>query len=235
MNTENHLFHLRHVWDVSQQPGAAPMYLAFVDLKQAYDRVSRPLLWTALDFIGVQGAFLAAIQSLYSDVQMAVRLPSGPSPYFPCGLRQGCPLSPTLFTLFFDHLMDYLRATDFPSAAPDLQLDGGDTVPGLDHPLRALLFADDVVLVARSRAGLQALLTRMHFFCKHWQLELNVSKTKAMRLKQPKARTPATPLPRLRNDASVLRQRAIARRAASAVAEPSDVQYAGEPLEWVDQ
>ena len=44
MNTENHLFHLRHVWDVSQQPGAAPMYLAFVDLKQAYDRVLRPLI-----------------------------------------------------------------------------------------------------------------------------------------------------------------------------------------------
>jgi len=102
MNTENHLFHLRHVWDVSQQPGAAPMYLAFVDLKQAYDRVSRPLLWTALDFIGVQGAFLAAIQSLYLDVQMVVRLPSGLIPYLicSCGLRQGCSLSPTLITLY---------------------------------------------------------------------------------------------------------------------------------------
>ena len=97
-----HLFYLRQIWDVKQQYGAAPVYLAFLDLNQAYDCVSRPLLWTALDFIGVRGAFLAAIQSLYLDVQMVFHLPSGLNPYSPCsrGLRQGCPLSPTLITLY---------------------------------------------------------------------------------------------------------------------------------------
>ena len=61
MNTDDHLFNLRHVWDVSQTDGEAPVYLAFVDLKQAYDRVSRPLLWAMLEFLGVDGTFLAAV------------------------------------------------------------------------------------------------------------------------------------------------------------------------------
>ena len=65
MGTDNHLFHLNHVRDVARsQPDARPAFLAFVDLTKAYERVSRDLLWSALEFIGVRGRFLAAIQSL---------------------------------------------------------------------------------------------------------------------------------------------------------------------------
>ena len=201
MGTQHHLFALRHVYDVIRHdnppppppppdpppdppapPPSRPAFLAFVDLKQAYDRVSRPLLWAALDFLGVRGPFLHAIQALYADVRMAVRLPSGLSPSFPChrGLRQGCPLSPTLFTLLFDHLADYLNRPLPDGLLPHPPCDPGFPIPGLSHPLRALFFADDVVLLARSRAGLQTLLDRLHLFCETWQLEVNVAKTKAM-------------------------------------------------------
>ena len=44
MSTEQHLLHLQHCYDVCQQPDAKPLYLAFVDLKQAYDSVNRDLL-----------------------------------------------------------------------------------------------------------------------------------------------------------------------------------------------
>ena len=194
MGTENHLFHLNHVRDVVRSSlDERPAFLAFVDLAKAYDRVSRDLLWEALAFIGVQGPFLAALQSLYADVRMAVQLPSGPSQLFPCrrGLRQGCPLSPTLFTLFFDHLADYLRRNDVLRWQRNERLRVDEGVPilavGGERPLRALFFADDVVLIARSRDGLQALLKRLQIFCERWQLEVNVAKTKAMVVRHPLA------------------------------------------------
>ena len=142
---------------------------------------------------------------------MAVRLPSGTSPYFPCarGLRQGCPLSPTLFTLFFDHLADFLNAPTLPGGWPRLVLDGGVPVLGLPHPLRALLFADDVVLVARTHAGLRSLLARLEVFCLLWQLEVNVGKTKAMAI-----------------------GKALS---ASERARPPEVRYDGRPLQWVTE
>ena len=127
---------------------------------------------------------------------MAVRLPSGLSPSFPChrGLRQGCPLSPTLFTLFFDHLADYLNGALPGGALPHPPSDPGFPVPGLCHPLRALFFADDVVLLSRSQAGLQTLLDRLHLFCETWQLEVNVDKTKAMLLDGHSSGVPPSPV-----------------------------------------
>jgi len=122
--------------------------------------------------LGIDGSFRAAVEALYTDVQMAVCLPSVTSSYFPCtrGPRQGCPLSPTLFTLFFDHLVDFLHFTLLPDGFRRGRLDGGVPIPGLANPLRALLVADDIVLAVRSPAGLQALLNRLEVYCLLWQL-----------------------------------------------------------------
>ena len=40
---------------------------ACMDLKGAYDKVQRPLLWQALQKLGLHGRMLAAIQSLYES------------------------------------------------------------------------------------------------------------------------------------------------------------------------
>ncbi len=66
--------------------------------------------------------------------------------------RQGCPLSPTLFGIFFDGLHDYLLAW---APAVGVQLRSGRVVS-------SLVYADDVVLLSWTSHGLQHLIDGMH-------------------------------------------------------------------------
>ena len=152
----------------------------FVDFKQAYDRVPREQLWQKLAARGVDTAWLAAAQALYSNVPMSVRTSAGLSPCFQAvtGLKQGCPLSPTLFGLYIDDLEEELMA----AARRGEQLDlpsflgsGGAAVP-------PLLYADDMVLLATSAAGLQRQLNLLQQYCRQWGLTVNIDKTKLMLL-----------------------------------------------------
>ena len=59
------------------------------------------------------------------------------------GVKQGCPLSPTLFGLYIDKLEEWLN------------LEGEDGVLMGKYVIRLLLYADDLILIAKSTLGLQ--------------------------------------------------------------------------------
>ena len=83
------------------------------------------------------------------------------------GVKQGCPLSPTLFGLYVDGLEKHLlNMTDID--APSLM--------GVMVPL--LLYADDLILMSESAAGLQKQLDALASFCEERQLTVNLGKTK---------------------------------------------------------
>ena len=134
-----------------------PLFVSFVDLQQAYDTVQHGLLWARLEGIGLGPKMLAAIKFLYASgtLSMKVRGAAGPSLVQQNGVRQGCPLSPTLFGIFFDDLHGHLDCS-LPHAG--LQLGSGGWVS-------ALVYADDVVLLSWTAAGLQDFLDSMHAFC----------------------------------------------------------------------
>ena len=62
---------------------AYPVYMCFVDLEKAYDRIPRELLWEVLQEYGVRGSLLRAIQSLYSQSESCVRVLGSESDPFP--------------------------------------------------------------------------------------------------------------------------------------------------------
>ena len=105
---------------------------------------------------------------MYSKTNSSVQLQNGLTPAFPTtvGLKQGCNLSPILFTLFINDIGDIFDET---SCEP-VQL--------ADILVNRLLYADDLILVSESRYGLQNCLKKLQTYCDKWKLKVNTKKTK---------------------------------------------------------
>lgn len=90
------------------------LYCCFVDLAKAYDSVPRDLLWQRLHDVGVRGRLLHTIKALYDvGVDMHIKTPYGTLDPIRAtvGVKQGCPLSPTLFGLYIDSLHSHVGCT----------------------------------------------------------------------------------------------------------------------------
>ena len=64
---------LQHVIDKHRHANQ-PLYLCFVDLKSVYDKVLWYLLWGLLQRLRVHGHMLGAVQSLYDDSLLSMRV-----------------------------------------------------------------------------------------------------------------------------------------------------------------
>ena len=78
--------------------------LAFMDLEKAYDTIDRHGMGQMLRVYVVGGKLLKAVQSFYVDSRACVRVGNDVSEWVPVnvGLRQGCVMSPWLFTVCMD-------------------------------------------------------------------------------------------------------------------------------------
>jgi len=81
------------------------LYLAFIDLKAAFDSVDHASLWAILACIGVPGKILRLFKKLNGDSQSCVRINGKLSEWFNInsGVRQGCVAAPDLFNCVVDH------------------------------------------------------------------------------------------------------------------------------------
>ena len=137
------------------------LYVTFVDLTKAFDTVSRKGLWQIMERLGCPQKFLNVVIQLHEDQRGQVRLNSDLSEPFPItnGVKQGCVLAPTLFTIFFS--IFFKQATDDLDDEDGVyiryRLDGSllnlrrlqAHTKTLEQLIRVLLFADDAVLVAQ--------------------------------------------------------------------------------------
>jgi retron-type reverse transcriptase len=77
------------------------LWMASVDLENAFDRVPREVLWWALRKKGLDEWIVTVIKSMYDRAVAAVRTKRGESAEFEVqvGVHQGSVLSPLLFTI----------------------------------------------------------------------------------------------------------------------------------------
>ena len=149
-------FSLQHMVDKQMQAGWC-LYICFLDLKSAYDRVSRPVLWQVLQRLGLHGSMLQAIQGLYGSAAVAVKINGrqGLPLVSVSGVRQGCPLSPTLFGLLADGMHRFLQSA---AAADGLAV-------GPDMMITDLGYVDDFCLVSATADGLQRIIDVVALWC----------------------------------------------------------------------
>ena len=149
-------------------------FVAFIDFRKAYDCIDRSLLWLKLEDLGIGGNILNVIKAMYSDVEYCVRLNGVDTEWFKVmnGLKQGCMLSPLLFNLFINNLVETINSLG-------LGVDIGQ------EKVSVLLYADDLVLVAETETDLQTLLNTLSCWCTRNHITVNESKSNIVHFRTP--------------------------------------------------
>ena len=167
----DHIFILKKIVDCAISKRNGRLYGCFVDFNKAFDNIWHDALLLKLTKMGITGSCLNIIADMYTDSKVCTRTKTGASDSFTVkrGVLQGNILSPTLFNIFINDIKEVLLHEN----SPFLSETTGSKVS-------CLLYADDVVLLSTTQAGLQYQLDALHGYCQSWGLSINRTKTKVV-------------------------------------------------------
>ncbi|MCP3657197.1 MAG: hypothetical protein GY766_20280 [Herbaspirillum sp.] len=137
-----------------------PLYLAFVDLEKAFDRVPRAVIWWSLRKLGVEEWLVRAVQAMYRGATSKVRVNNEYSEEFSVqvGVHQGSVLSPLLFIIVLQAITE-----EFKTGCP-----------------WELLYADDLVLIAETHKELERKFQLWKQNLESRGLKVNLAKSKVL-------------------------------------------------------
>ncbi|GFN99673.1 serine/threonine-protein phosphatase 6 regulatory ankyrin repeat subunit b [Plakobranchus ocellatus] len=144
------------------------VYLCFIDYTKAFDRVRHDEIIKQLTQLKIDGKDFRIIKNMYWDQKAAMRVEGEVSKFqnIKRGVRQGCVLSPDLFSLYSEIIMRNLEGH------PGIKIGGSN--------INNLRYADDTVLIAENEKDLQQLLDIVKEESEKKGLELNRKKTEVM-------------------------------------------------------
>ena len=147
-------------------------YVCFVDFRKAFDTVNREVLWEVLERHGVSNKMLNMIKAIYNRVVAVIRYGNELTGKINCpmGVRQGCLLSPLLFTLLITELAHEISREG---------RHGYQFTPGALE-IFTLLFADDIALTSTTPRGLQNQIDILKRGAERLGLVVNLDKTKIL-------------------------------------------------------
>ena len=165
--TANAIFVLRMISERSIEM-QKDLYVCFIDYEKAFDTVKHGEIVKMLEDIGVDGKDVRLVKNLYWNQRAAVKIEDECSEFVEVkrGVRQGCVMSPDLFSLYGEFIM---------REAEDVS---GVKVGGQN--INNIRYADDTALIADSVEGLQRLLQKVKDASEERGLKINVSKTECM-------------------------------------------------------
>ena len=144
------------------------LHLCFIDYTKAFDKVRHDKIIDMLEVLNIDGKDLRIIKNMYWEQTAAIRIENEISKFIQIkrGVRQGCVLSPDLFSLYSENIMRHI---------PELP---GISIGG--HNVNNLRYADDTVLIAEDEKHLQELLNVIVQESDNMGLSLNIKKTETM-------------------------------------------------------
>ena len=137
-------------------------FILFMDTEKAFDSVHHDFIFAVLKKAGFPIWLSRALGGLMDSVTVTPVLGAG------ClleiaierGVKQGCPLSPLLFALCYDPLLEKLAR-----------------IPNI----RACAFADDLAISASRISSITRVMKEVDLFASHSGLRINTDKTKVLR------------------------------------------------------
>ena len=169
--TADALFILHSLIDYYCQRNGSRIYGCFVDFKKAFDSIPRHKLFQKLLDYNINGKFYDCLVNIYSNDIACIKISEHITPSFLAnqGVKQGCILSPTLFNIF---LADFQRLVETNECNP-VTLEEGTL-------LSCLIWADDILLMSKSKSGMDNMLSALKSFSEDNGMTLNIKKTKVM-------------------------------------------------------
>ena len=169
-STDHAIFLLKEVIAHYQNNGT-PVFICFMDVSKAYDKVNQGILFRKLVDRGIPPFIIRTLVSWYEQQSFQVQWGNAQSSSFTttCGLRQGSLLSPILFNVFMDGLSDKLK-------------ESGVGLHIGDEWYNNFMYADDVVLVSPSASGLQNLINICEQYARIHDVIYNATKTVVMNI-----------------------------------------------------
>ncbi|KAI0217907.1 putative aarF domain-containing protein kinase 5 [Lamellibrachia satsuma] len=167
-----------------------PLYIVFVDFTKAFDTVGRTGLWQLLRKYGCPEKFTTMIEALHTGMMANVSVGGEVSETFGVtnGVKQGCVLAPTLFSIFLSAMLveafrgmgdgvyiqsrqsaDLFNIAHFRAKTKTTQI-----------LVRELLYADDSALVAHSAEEIQRIVDAFSDASKKFGLKINIKKTEVL-------------------------------------------------------
>uniref|UniRef100_W5LVP3 Reverse transcriptase domain-containing protein n=1 Tax=Lepisosteus oculatus TaxID=7918 RepID=W5LVP3_LEPOC len=125
-----------------------PLMLVNLDQNKAFDRVNHAVLWETLRRMGVSEKFVTWLQTLYRKVETRVCVNGrlGRRKLVKCGVRQGCSLSPLLYIVYVEPILERIQK------GPGMR---GVLVPGSGgHEVKVGAYLDDITLFLSTEGSL---------------------------------------------------------------------------------
>ncbi|BHF65787.1 hypothetical protein SprV_0200880000 [Sparganum proliferum] len=184
------------------------LYSTFVDLTKAFDTVSREGLWKIMRKFGCPERFIEMVRQLHDGMMARVTDNGAVSEAFAVtnGVKQGCVLAPTLFSLMFSAmLMDAYRGDERPWIRIAYRTDGQLLNQRRMHfqsrvsttTVHELLFADDCALNTTSEEEMQRSMDLFSAACENFGLIINTQKTVVMHQPPPNSAATAPNAPQI--------------------------------------
>ena len=145
--------------------------ICFIDYTKAFDCVDHNKLWKILQEMGIPDHLTCLLRNLYAGQEATVRTEHGPTDWFQIGkgLRRGCILSPCLFHLHAEYIMQNAGLDEAQARIKIAQRNANN-----------LRYADDTTFMEESEEELKSFLMKVKEESEKAGLKLNIQKAKIM-------------------------------------------------------
>lgn len=170
-NIQNHTHLIRDIIHYSTQKDTQLAILS-IDQQKAFDRVDHTWLMKTIDAYNLGHYFKTWIKIIYNNAHSHLLINNSVTSAFHIqkSVRQGCPLSPLLYILSLEPLLENIRQDN--------------SIKGLYIPntvgKKILAYADDTTFLVQTEKAIQTVIEKFNNFGKGSGGKINVEKSKVM-------------------------------------------------------